>query len=227
MATSANKVIVVMTPPSAPSSFTSTSGSRYRMVHQISWSERVSSSFAFLCPMFFSILNLHNVNTNGRRLNHATDSGRQPCQQLLCGQNGVRKARSIDLVRPARMQSSLTADHLERDIHVAARRMRVGTDFLVCFPHEHGEIGLSNALILDAHLHREPKTTTLADADRCRACYLGRRRVFILLLGDEIERAAEAGRVACGEQVLRGRPGLGWPAHCFRYRKVSLNQTVI
>ena len=68
--------------------------------------------------------------------------------------------------------ASLTADHLERDIHVAARRMRVGTDFLVCFPRKRGEIGLSNALILDAHLHRESKTTALAHADRCRACYL-------------------------------------------------------
>src|ERR1700685_2139930 len=82
--------------------------------------------------------------------------------------------------------ASLTADHLERDVHVAARRMRVGTDFLVCFPHEHGEIGLSNALILDLHLHREPKTTVLARADRYRARYLGPRRVFLLLFGDEI-----------------------------------------
>src|SRR5258708_2335681 len=124
--------------------------------------------------------------------------------------------------------AALTADRLERDIHVAARRMRVGTDFLMCLLHEHGEIGLSDALILDTNLHREPKTTALAHADRYRACYLGPRRVFLILLGDEIERAAEAGRVACGEQVLGSRrSGLAWPAHCFRYRKVSLNQTVV
>jgi len=124
--------------------------------------------------------------------------------------------------------ASLTADHLERDVDgdVAARRMRVGTDFLVCFPHERGEIGLSNALILDVHLQCEPKTTVLAHADRYRERYLGPRRVFLPWLGDEIERAAEAGRIACGEQVLGGhRSGLAWPSHCFRYRKVSLNQT--
>jgi hypothetical protein len=76
--------------------------------------------------------------------------------------------------------------------------MRVGTDFLVCFPHERGELGLPNALILDAHLYRDPKATGLAHADRYRARYLGLGHVSLLLLGDEIERAAEAGRVASG-----------------------------
>jgi len=42
--------------------------------------------------------------------------------------------------------ASSTADHIEHDLHVATRRMRVGADFLVCFPHERGELGLSNAL---------------------------------------------------------------------------------
>jgi hypothetical protein len=50
--------------------------------------------------------------------------------------------------------ASLAADRLERDIHVAARRMRVGTDCLGCFPYENGEIGRSNARVLDLHLHR-------------------------------------------------------------------------
>jgi hypothetical protein len=108
--------------------------------------------------------------------------------------------------------ASLTADHLEGDIDAAACRTRVGTDFLMCVAHEHGEIGLCNALTLDAHLHREPKTAFLAHANRCRACCLGRRGVFLFLLGDEIERAAEAGRIACGEQVLGGPvPGLPGP----------------
>jgi hypothetical protein len=102
--------------------------------------------------------------------------------------------------------ASLTADDLERDIYVAVPRTRVGTDFLVCIPHEHGEIGLFNALILDAHLHREPKATVLAHADRYRACYLGRGRIFFLLLGDEIERTAEAGRVACRRTGARESP---------------------
>src|SRR5579862_684630 len=137
----------------------------------------------------------------------------------------------LHLMCPVRLEStvaSLTADHLERDLHVAARRMRVRTDFLVCFPHKGGEIGLSDAFILDAHLYRDAKATGLAHADGYRACYLGRRRVFLLLLGDEIERAAEAGRIACGEKVLGSRRSrLTWPAHCFRHRKVSLNQTVI
>jgi hypothetical protein len=78
--------------------------------------------------------------------------------------------------------ASLTADHLERDVDVAARRMRVGTDFLVCFPHERGEIGLSNALILDVHLQCEPKTTVLAHADRCRAVTLDVDAYFFFCL---------------------------------------------
>src|SRR5260370_3606836 len=121
----------------------------------------------------------------------------------------------------------LTADHIERDIHVAARRMRVGTDFLVRFPHERGELGLRNAFILAAPVRRKPEPAASPRAYRHPAGYLGPRRVFLLLLGDEIERAAEAGCVASGEQVLGGRrSGLAWPAHCFRYRKVGLNHTV-
>jgi hypothetical protein len=120
--------------------------------------------------------------------------------------------------------ASLTAGHLECHIDVAARRMRVGTDFLVRFPHEHGEIGLSNALILDVHLHREPKTTVLAHADRCRACYLGRRCVFLLLLGDEIERAAEAGGIACVEQVGVTVPGLPGPPIAFGTERSALTK---
>jgi hypothetical protein len=54
---------------------------------------------------------------------------------------------------------------------------------------------------LDAHLHRDPKATGLAPADRYRARYFGLGRVSLLLLGDEIERAAEAGRVASGESA--------------------------
>src|SRR5260370_4386341 len=104
--------------------------------------------------------------------------------------------------------------------------MRVGTDFLVRFPHERGELGLRNAFILDAHLHRKPEPAASPRAYRHPAGYLGPRRVFLLLLGDEIERAAEAGCVASGEQVLGGpRSRLPWPAPCFRHRKVALNHT--
>jgi len=84
--------------------------------------------------------------------------------------------------------------------------MRVGTDFLVCFPHKGGKIGLSNALILDAHLHRDAKATGLAHADRYRARYRGLGHVFFLLFGDEIKRAAEAGRIACRETGARESP---------------------
>src|SRR5258708_21189092 len=60
----------------------------------------------------------------------------------------------------------LSADHFERDIHVAARGMRIGADLFVRFLGEPGEIGLPDALVLDAHLHGETAPATVARADR-------------------------------------------------------------
>src|SRR5882724_10398398 len=123
--------------------------------------------------------------------------------------------------------ADLTADHFERDVDIAACGMRIRADLFVRFPDERGELGLCDALVLDAHLHREAETASFARTYRHGAGHLCPGRVLLLLLGDEIERAAEAGRVAGGEQVLgRCRSGLAWPAHFLRYRKVGLYQTV-
>src|SRR5207302_2968720 len=88
---------------------------------------------------------------------------------------------------------SLTADHLEGDIHVAARGVRVGADLFVRFPGERGELGLRNAPVLDAHLHREAETASFARADRHGAGDPGLGGVALLLLCHEVERTAEAG----------------------------------
>src|SRR5207302_2910232 len=109
---------------------------------------------------------------------------------------------------------SLTADHLEGDIHVAARGVRVGADLFVRFPGERGELGLRDAPVLDAHLHREAETAAFARADRHSAGDLRVGGVALLLLRHEVERTAEAGRITGSEQMLwRGRARLARAAH--------------
>src|SRR5215831_5482786 len=100
-------------------------------------------------------------------------------------------------------ETCLSADHLERHIHVAARGVRVGADFLVRFLRERRELGLGQALVLDAQLHRETEPAALARPDRHRARDLRLGGVLLLLLADEVERAAEARGVTRGEEMLR------------------------
>src|SRR5207247_9106921 len=108
----------------------------------------------------------------------------------------------------------LTADHLEGDIHVAARGVRVGADLFVRFPGERGELGLRNAPVLDAHLHCEAETASFARANAHGAGDPGLGGVALLLLCHEVERTAEAGRITGREQVLRrGRARLARATH--------------
>src|SRR5215468_12341133 len=121
----------------------------------------------------------------------------------------------------------LSADHLERHVHVAARGVRVGADLLMCFLRECRELGLGEALVLDAQLHRETEPAALARADRHRARNLRLGSVLLLLFADEVERAAEARGVTRGEEMLRrGGARLAGPAHLLGHRQIGLHRAV-
>src|SRR5262249_2275243 len=105
--------------------------------------------------------------------------------------------------------------------------MGIGADLLVRFLDECGEIGFPDGPVPAPHSYCQTETATLARTYRHRASHLGTGGVLLLLFGNEVERAAETGRVTRGEQVLgRRRSGLAWPAHFLGDRKVDLYQTV-
>src|SRR5882762_3765041 len=104
----------------------------------------------------------------------------------------------------------LRSGNLELDGDVVARRVRVRADLLVRLARERGELGLRQALVLHAELHREAEAPAVARADRDGAGDARFRSVLLVPLADEVERAAEAGCVAGGEEVL-GRRGAGLP----------------
>ena len=94
------------------------------------------------------------------------------------------------------------ADDGELHIDVVARGIRVRADL--------GELGLRQRAVLDRELDGEPEAARLARADRHRRGHLGLGGVLLLLLGDEIERPAEARGVAgnmCGT-AMRGADAL-------------------
>src|SRR6185503_19879148 len=75
--------------------------------------------------------------------------------------------------------------------------------------------------------HRNAEAAAVARSDRHGAGDLRLRRVALLLLGDVVERAAEAGRVARGEEVLgRGGARLARPAYFRRHREIGLDGAV-
>src|SRR5437764_13982680 len=88
------------------------------------------------------------------------------------------------------------ARDFELDGDVPARGVRVGADLLVRLAGQSLQLGLGQARVLDAHLDRQAEAPAVARADRHGAGDPGRRRVLLVLLGDEVERAAEAARVA-------------------------------
>jgi len=59
----------------------------------------------------------------------------------------------------------LGADHVEFDVHVVTRRVRVGADLLVRLLDQLSELGLRQALVVDTHLHGEPEAATVARPD--------------------------------------------------------------
>src|SRR4029077_16234088 len=95
-----------------------------------------------------------------------------------------------------------TACYFELDVHIAAGGVRVRTDLLVRLFHQRLKQCLRQAAILDLHLDGDAKAATLARTNRGRASYLGIGGVVLLLLGDVVERAAKAGGVARGKEML-------------------------
>src|SRR5882672_3179475 len=121
----------------------------------------------------------------------------------------------------------LAPDHFELDIHVAAYGMRIRADVLMRFPGELNELRLRQALVLDAHLHLETETAAFARTDRHGAGDLRLRRVALPLLGNEVERPAEAGGISRGKQLLWcGRTRLARAAHLLGHRHVGLDDAV-
>src|SRR6266852_1949646 len=124
---------------------------------------------------------------------------------------------------PARLGSG----DVELDRDVVARRVRIRADLLVRLAGERGELGLRQAPVLHAELHREAEAPAFARADRDRAGDARLGSVLLLALADEVERAAEAGGVAGGEEVLgRRRAGLARPAHLLGHREIGLHHAV-
>src|SRR4029077_14525166 len=77
------------------------------------------------------------------------------------------------------------------------------------------------------HLHREPEPAALARANGDGASDFGFARVLVVMLGDEVESAAEARGIARGEEVLRcGRSGLAWSAHLLWHRQIGGDRAV-
>ena len=98
-------------------------------------------------------LRVNRTCRSGQRLRHSCDA---------CARAGCRPR-----LRP-RPRRVLTSDHFERDVHVVACGMRIGTDLFMRLPDERGELGLREALVLDAHLHRETETTCAGRLSRRR-----------------------------------------------------------
>jgi hypothetical protein len=104
----------------------------------------------------------------------------------------------------------LGAYDLKYHFDIATRGVRIGTDFLMRLFRQSCEIRLRDGLVLDVQLDSEAKAAALARTDRYRTDHLRLGRVLLVLLGNVIERAAEAGRVARGEEMFRRR-GAGLP----------------
>src|SRR5258706_4343110 len=110
---------------------------------------------------------------------------------------------------------------------VVARRVRVRADLLVRLACQRGELGLLQALVVHAELHGQAESPAFARADRDRAGDARLGSVLLLALADEVERAAEARRVAGGEEVLwRRGAGLARASHLLRHREIGLHYAV-
>jgi Integrase core domain len=129
-------------------------------------------------------------------------SGRlNPLMRAEIGAIPRHRAHALFRARVDRRQSCgcLGASDVELDLDIAARGVRVGADILVCLLSQHSEVRLAEGHILDAQSNGKAKPTSLSRADRHRAFDFCIGRVHMLLLGDEIERTAEASRIACRE----------------------------
>ena len=87
------------------------------------------------------------------------------------------------------------SDDHEVRFDVAAGGVGIGADLFVRLRRQGREIRLRKGFVLDVQLDREAEAAALAGPDRHRTLDLRIGRVLAVLLGDEIERAAEAGGV--------------------------------
>src|SRR2546421_2131418 len=105
--------------------------------------------------------------------------------------------------------------------------MRIRADLLVRLVHQALELRLRDATVLDLHLHGEAEAAAVARADSHRAGDFRFGGVALFLLADEIERAAEAGGVAGGKEMLRRRLArLAGAAELLRHRQIRFNDAV-
>src|ERR1700722_12309788 len=88
------------------------------------------------------------------------------------------------------------------DVDVAARGVAIGADLLVRLFRERLELRLRQARVGDVEHDGEPEAALLTRAYADSAFHRRFRCVLLVLLGDEVERAAEAGGVAGREQML-------------------------
>src|SRR3984957_9229329 len=147
------------------------------------------------------------------------------CGALLCARKRSRFRNLPDfafyLRERARSSLSPVSDQLHVD--VAARRVAIGADLLVRLFRQRLKYRLRQARVGHVEHDRQTEAALLARSDGDGAFHRRFRSVLFVLLGDEVERAAEAGGVAGGEQVL-GRPGvrLAGPAHLLRHRQIEV-----
>src|SRR5262249_46258525 len=138
------------------------------------------------------------------------------------------KGTRPDELRPARsLTPLLSADDLQLDIDIAARRVRVGTDLFVRLLDGRGDFAFRETPILDRQLHGQAEAAALARPDRHRAGDFRFGRVLLLLRGDIVEGPAEACGITGREQMLgRCRVGLARTTHCPRHGEVGLDRAV-
>src|SRR5271157_3047663 len=114
------------------------------------------------------------------------------------------------------------------DVDVAARRVAIRADLFVRLVDERLQFALRQARVGDVEHDRKAEAALLARADRDGAFDRRFRRVLLVLLGDVVELAAEAGGVTGGEKMLgRGRARLAGTAHLLRHRQVDVHHSVV
>ena len=148
--------------------------------------------------------------------------------RVVAGSSRLSAAVQMKLTSgTAAMPSRFLSAALDVELHVdiVACGVRVRADLLVRLLGERRQFRLRHALILDVQLDREPEAAAVARPDRYVGGDARLAGVLLVLLADEVERAAKARGIAGGEQMLgRRRARLAGSAHCFRHRKIGVNQ---
>src|SRR5271163_657999 len=144
----------------------------------------------------------------------------------FAGMTELRRLTDRASRTPLRKTSGPVRDNL--DVDIAARRVAIGADFLVRLFRHRLKLRLRQAWVGHVEHDREAEAAFFAWADGDGAFHRRLRRVLFVLLGDEVERAAEAGGVAGGEQMLgRCRARLAGAAHLLRNRQVDVDHAIV